>query len=100
MPTNAGSSWRRVPGGTELLLAKAANQRQRRAGGAQAGGQLFPRLCTDDFRREYPAFRHRGVSFVGEPPLEQYGTLAVSTDLNGNPWDLLEPAGSDGSILM
>jgi catechol 2,3-dioxygenase-like lactoylglutathione lyase family enzyme len=72
--------------GSGLLLAKAANQRQK-----QAGGRVFLFLHTDDFRRDYAAYTERGVTFVEEPRQEPYGTVAVFTDLYGNRWDLIEP---------
>ena len=83
--------------GSGLLLAKAADERQRRAVGSQAGGRVFLFLYTDDFERDYAAFKEWGVVFVDGPRLEPYGTVAVFTDLYGNRWDLIEPAGSDGS---
>jgi uncharacterized glyoxalase superfamily protein PhnB len=83
-------------GGSGLLLAQAANERQRQAVGAQAGGRVFLFLYTDDFQRDYAALKERGVTFIDEPRLEPYGTVAVFTDLYGNRWDLIEPAGSDG----
>jgi len=100
-PVEAGKRWVVVApqgaGGSGLLLAKAANERQRQAIGAQAGGRVFLFLYTDDFQRDYAAFRERSVVFVDGPRLEPYGTVAVFTDLCGNLWDLIEPAGSDGS---
>ena len=99
-PVDAGKRWVVVApqgaGGSGLLLAKAADERQRQAVGAQAGGRVFLFLYTDDFGRDHAAFKERGVVFVEGPRLEPYGTLAVFTDLYGNRWDLIEPAGSDG----
>jgi catechol 2,3-dioxygenase-like lactoylglutathione lyase family enzyme len=89
-----GKRWVVVaPRGAEsgLLLAKAVNQRQKQAVGAQTGGRVFLFLHTDDFRRDYAAYKERGVSFVEEPRQESYGTVAVFTDLYGNRWDLIEP---------
>jgi catechol 2,3-dioxygenase-like lactoylglutathione lyase family enzyme len=77
--------------GGGLLLAKAVNERQRQAVGSQAGGRVFLFLHTDDFRRDYAAYKERGVTFVEEPRQEPYGTVAVFTDLYGNRWDLIEP---------
>jgi catechol 2,3-dioxygenase-like lactoylglutathione lyase family enzyme len=100
-PIDAGKRWVVVApqgaGGSGLLLAKAADERQRRAVGAQAGGRVFLFLYTDDFERDHAAFKERGVVFVDGPRLEPYGTIAVLTDLYGNRWDLIEPNGSDGS---
>jgi uncharacterized glyoxalase superfamily protein PhnB len=49
-------------------------------------------LKTDDFWRDYQAFRERGVEFVREPEQAPYGTVAVFKDLYGNLWDLIESA--------
>ncbi|HZA66761.1 MAG TPA: VOC family protein [Geminicoccaceae bacterium] len=99
-PIDAAKRWVVVApqgaGGSGLLLAKAADERQRRAIGSQAGGRGFLFLYTDDFRRDHAAFRERGVVFVDGPRLEPYGTVAVFTDLYGNRWDLIEPIGLDG----
>lgn len=82
-------------GATEsgLLLAKSTNEQQRRAVGSQTGGRVFLFLHTDDFRRDYAAYRERRVTFVEEPRQEPYGVVAVFTDLYGNRWDLIEPKG-------
>jgi catechol 2,3-dioxygenase-like lactoylglutathione lyase family enzyme len=77
--------------GSGLLLAKAANERQKQAVGSQTGGRVFLFLHTDDFRRDHAAYKARGVTFVEEPRQEPYGTVAVFTDLYGNRWDLIEP---------
>jgi len=80
------------PGSTEsaILLAKAANPDQAQAIGNQSGGRVFLFLATDDFNRDYQAFRERGVKFLREPRHEPYGTVAVFEDLYGNRWDLIE----------
>jgi catechol 2,3-dioxygenase-like lactoylglutathione lyase family enzyme len=99
-PIGAAKRWVVVApqgaGGSGLLLARAADERQKRAIGSQAGGRVFLFLYTDDFQRDHAAFREAGVVFVDRPRLEPYGTVAVFTDLYGNRWDLIEPAGSDG----
>ncbi|MEW5917905.1 MAG: VOC family protein [Gemmatimonadota bacterium] len=79
-------------GGCGLLLARAANADQERAVGNQTGGRVFLFLHTDDFSRDYAAFKERGVSFTEEPREESYGRVVVFTDLYGNKWDLIEPA--------
>ncbi|HLT00607.1 MAG TPA: VOC family protein [Geminicoccaceae bacterium] len=98
-PVAAGKRWvvvaPRGADGIRLLLAQAADERQRQAIGAQAGGRVFLFLYTDDFQRDHAAFRERGVVFVEAPRVEPYGTVAVFEDLYGNRWDLIEPAGSD-----
>ena len=82
------------PGAEEsrLLLARASTEDQESRIGAQTGGRVFLFLYTDDFWRDYDAFRARGVDFVREPKEESYGTVAVFLDLYGNMWDLLQPA--------
>jgi catechol 2,3-dioxygenase-like lactoylglutathione lyase family enzyme len=84
------------PGASEchLLLARAADHEQASRIGNQAGGRVFLFLHTDDFRRDYDAYRSRGVVFVREPRQEPYGTVAVFEDLYGNLWDLIEPTKS------
>lgn len=91
----AGKRWVVVSPGTDgsaLLLARAANARQKQAIGQQTGGRVFLFLHTDDFKRDHEAYKERGVIFVEGPRQESYGTVAVFTDLYGNRWDLIEPA--------
>ncbi|SDL07619.1 Catechol 2,3-dioxygenase [Catalinimonas alkaloidigena] len=94
-PLGEGKRWVVVtpPGAqeTSLLLAQAATPAQVASVGNQAGGRVFLFLHTDDFWRDYHAFRRRGVQFLEEPRQEAYGTVAVFADLYGNRWDLLEP---------
>jgi catechol 2,3-dioxygenase-like lactoylglutathione lyase family enzyme len=78
-------------GACSLLLAKAANEVQKRSVGNQTGGRVFLFLHTDDFWRDYNNYRQKGVEFVREPAEEVYGTVAVFKDLYGNLWDLIEP---------
>ena len=80
-------------GGCSLLLAKGVGDEQRSRIGNQAGGRVFLFLKTDDFWRDYEAFRDRGVEFVREPKVEDYGTVAVFADLYRNLWDLIEFSG-------
>ena len=83
----------RPPGADEsgLLLARASTEEQASRIGNQTGGRVFLFLYTDDFRRDYEAFRSRGIRFVREPKKMTYGTVAVFEDIYGNQWDLLEP---------
>ncbi len=74
-----------------LLLARAVGDEQSSRVGNQTGGRVFLFLYTDDFWRDYEAFRAKGVEFVREPKKESYGTVAVFTDLYGNLWDLFQP---------
>ena len=82
------------PGSPEshLLLARASGAEQLAHVGNQTGGRVSFFLYTDDFWRDYEAYLEKGVSFVRDPKLEKYGTVAVFRDLYGNLWDLLEPA--------
>lgn len=77
--------------GTRLLLARAANPEQESRIGNQTGGRVFLFLHTDDFWRDYHAYRSRGVQFEEEPRHEPYGTVAVFADLYGNRWDFIGP---------
>ena len=77
-------------GGTQLLLAKAAKPEQTARVGDQTGGRVFLFLHTNDFQRDYAAFKARSVTFLEEPRHEAYGTVAVFTDISGNKWDLVE----------
>lgn len=81
------------PGSTEsrLLLAPAVGEEQESRIGNQTGGRVFLFLHTDDFWRDYNAYKSKGVVFVREPAEESYGTVAVFRDLYGNLWDLLQP---------
>jgi len=81
------------PGAKEsrLLLARAAGGDQASRVGNQTGGRVFLFLYTDDFWRDFRAYKARGVVFVREPRVEPYGTVAVFRDLYGNLWDLLQP---------
>jgi catechol 2,3-dioxygenase-like lactoylglutathione lyase family enzyme len=80
------------PGGTatRLLLARASNAAQAERIGNQAGGRVFLFLYTDDFARDYAAYKAKGVEFVRERKEESYGTVAVFKDLYGNLWDLVQ----------
>ncbi len=82
-----------TPPGSEtgLLLARAVGDHQASRIGDQTGGRVFLFLYTDDFARDYEAYRARGVVFVREPKVEAYGTVAVFRDLYGNLWDLVGP---------
>jgi len=82
-----------APRGSEeccLLLAKGVGDEQRSRIGNQTGGRVFLFLKTDDFWRDYETLRQKGVRFVREPKIEDYGTVAVFADLYGNLWDLVE----------
>ncbi len=74
-----------------LLLARAATPSQAAFIGNQAGGRVVLFLKTDDFDRDYEAYRARGVRFVRDPATRPYGKVAVFEDLYGNRWDLIGP---------
>ena len=80
------------PGAIEsrLLLARASTLEQESRVGAQTGGRVFLFLYTDDFWRDYEAYRSQGIAFARPPAEEAYGTVAVFVDLYGNLWDLVE----------
>jgi len=71
-----------------LLITGGAEQSARI--GNQTGGRVFLFLHTDDCRRDFNAYKSKGVVFVREPVEESYGTVAVFQDLYGNLWDLLQ----------
>jgi catechol 2,3-dioxygenase-like lactoylglutathione lyase family enzyme len=73
-----------------LLLAKGVGDEQRSRIGNQTGGRVFLFLKTDDFWRDHRSMLEKGIEFVREPKLEDYGTVAVFKDLYGNLWDLIQ----------
>ena len=83
------------PGATEtsLLLARPSNEGQQGYIGNQTGGRVTFFLQTDNFWRDYSTLSERGVEFVREPSVADYGTVAVFKDLYGNLWDLVERTG-------
>ena len=79
-------------GQCRLLLAKAQGAEQEAAIGAQAGGRVMGFLHTDDFDRDYAAYKDAGVDFLESPRREAYGSVAVFRDPFGNKWDLIRHA--------
>ena len=75
-----------------LLLARAATPEQEAFIGNQAGGRVFLFLKTDDFWRDHRDLTAKGVRFVRPPAEQPEGAVAVSEDLYGNLWDLVQPA--------
>ena len=59
--------------------------------GNQTGGRVFLFLYTDDFWRDFNAYKALGIEFVREPSEAPYGTVAVFKDLYGTLWDLVQP---------
>ena len=78
--------------GATLVIAKAADARQRASVGEAAGGRVAYFLETDDFSRDHARFVAGGVKFLEAPRREPYGTVAVFIDAFGVKWDLLERA--------
>ena len=79
-------------GAARLLLARASSAAQSERIGDQTGGRVAFFLYTDDFARDFAAYRARGVVFVREPVAQPYGQVAVFRDLYGNLWDLVQAA--------
>jgi catechol 2,3-dioxygenase-like lactoylglutathione lyase family enzyme len=78
--------------GACLLLARASNAEQLKAVGNQTGGRVFLFLYTDDFWRDYEAYKSKGVEFIRAPEAQPHGMVAVFKDLYGNAWDLIQPS--------
>ena len=76
--------------GAKLLLARGVNPDQVSRIGNQTGGRVFLFLYTDDFWRDFNAYKAQGVEFVREPSEAPYGTVAVFKDLYGTLWDLVQ----------
>lgn len=76
--------------GATILLEKASKPIQKDFIGNQSGGRVFLFLGTDDFYRDYNNLVSKGVEFVREPKVADYGTVAVFKDLYGNLWDLVQ----------
>jgi catechol 2,3-dioxygenase-like lactoylglutathione lyase family enzyme len=76
--------------GCSILLARASDDHQARYIGDQAGGRVFLFLRTDDFWRDYEAFRAQGIEFTRDPQEQPYGIVAVFKDLYGTLWDLIQ----------
>ncbi len=76
--------------GSKLLLARGSNPEQVSRIGDQTGGRVFLFLYTDDFWRDYNAYRAQGIEFAREPSEAPFGTVAVFKDLYGTLWDLVQ----------
>lgn len=93
-----GKRWVRISpphGETEILLARAANDRQVDAIGEQGGGRVWLFLESDDFDADHARLAHAGAVFEGPARSEPYGRVAVWTDPWGNRWDLIQFAQKD-----
>jgi catechol 2,3-dioxygenase-like lactoylglutathione lyase family enzyme len=76
--------------GAKLLLARGVGPEQTSRIGNQTGGRAFLFLYTDDFWRDFNAFKAKGIEFAREPSEAPYGTVAVFKDLYGTLWDLVQ----------
>jgi catechol 2,3-dioxygenase-like lactoylglutathione lyase family enzyme len=76
--------------GAKLLLARGVGPEQTSRIGNQTGGRVFLFLYTDDFWRDFKAYKSLGIEFVREPSEAPYGTVAVFKDLHGTMWDLVQ----------
>ena len=75
--------------GSGLVLAQAANTRQRVAVGNQFGGRVGFFLHVDDFAAAEARLREHEVRLEGEARDEPYGRVVVFRDMWGNRWDLV-----------
>ncbi len=93
LPT--GKRWVRIqaPGGkgSEILLVRAMDEKQRASIGNQTGGRVIFFFHTDNFDADYAQFRSKGVEFVEGPFDQPYGKVGVFKDLYGNRIDLIQP---------
>ena len=89
------------PGAKEccLLLAKAANSKQSKSLGNQAGDRVGFFLFTDDFWRDFNKMTDREINFVQPPTKFDYGIVAVFKDLYGNLSDLIERTEKNKGLL-
>ena len=101
LPT--GKRWVRLkaPGGngSEILLSKAVDEKQRAAIGNQTGGRVLFFLHTNNFDSDYKLFQSKGVQFTEGPWDEIYGKVAVFKDLYGNRIDLIQPRDASQNFL-
>lgn len=88
-----GKRWVRIAppnAHTEILLARAVDERQQAAIGEQGGGRVWLFLETEDFELDYRRLKEAGVTFEELPRNEPYGKVVVWRDPWGNRWDLIE----------
>jgi len=82
---------------TDILLARASNDRQNRAIGEQGGGRVWLFLETLDFAADHARIIAAGGHFEGPARVEPYGRVAVWNDPWGNRWDLIQFANPNRS---
>jgi uncharacterized glyoxalase superfamily protein PhnB len=78
--------------GAKILLAKAADDRQKSAIGNSTGGRVGFFLYTTNFSETYKDYSSRGIEFIESPRQETFGQVVVFKDRYGNKWDLIESA--------
>ncbi len=76
----------------EITFVEADTGENLKALGKQAGDHVFLTLETDNCRRDYEAMKARGVTLLGEPERQPYGTEVVFEDLCGNLFALIQPS--------
>lgn len=84
----------KAPGGqgSEILLSKAVDEKQKASIGNQTGGRVLFFLHTDNFEADFKNFCELGIEFIEGPFNRDYGKVAVFKDLYGNRIDLIEAA--------
>src|SRR5215813_5729221 len=75
--------------GSEIVLSRAVDDKQRASIGNQTGGRVLFFLHTDDFDSDYARLRSEGIEFTEDPWEDYYGKVAVFKDLYGNRIDLI-----------
>ena len=86
------NGWRWVtvsPQGHEacnIVINKASNEEEQAIIGKQSAGDLTPVFIieTDDFQKQYDAWKAKGVNFIEEPMTMEWGTMASFRDPWGN----------------
>jgi catechol 2,3-dioxygenase-like lactoylglutathione lyase family enzyme len=90
-----GKRWVRLkpPGGqgSEILLSRAIDDKQRDNVGNQTGGRVLFYFHTDNFESDYRRLLDFGIEFTEGPWDDSYGRVAVFKDLYGNRIDLIQP---------
>ena len=76
--------------GARILLARAANDKQKSAIGNSTGGRVGFFLYTTNFSETFRNYSSRGIEFIESPRQESYGQVVVFQDNYGNKWDLIE----------
>lgn len=76
---------------TSIILKLAKTEQEKALIGQQAAGGVLLILRSDDFDRDYQAFKEKGVRFLEEPRREPYGKVVIFSDPFGHQWDLIQP---------